>query len=187
MPRYELGAIYKIDGKDKKVYYVRLLTKDCYGVFAPLKGELNEETFSQTSYRIYFICNSFPVKRGIWEKVLPSLDKTDIRRWKRPEYLAKFANFNMKLFFEQCHVFHENGYLYKCESKEKFIKLVKSGMISHIFNRHENIPAFLMNYYEDYPNSYITNKIFIHTGTPEYQKEQLEILNELDFDTRNLL
>ena len=42
-------------------------------------------------------CNSFPVKRGIWEKVIPSPDKTDIKRWQRPD-LAHFANFN-RIFF----------------------------------------------------------------------------------------
>lgn len=187
MARYELGAIYKMNGKNGIVYYVRLLTKDCYGVFAPLQGGLNDETFSKTPYRLYFVCNSFPVKRGVWEKILPSLDKTDIKRWKRPDRLANFANFNRKLFLEQCLVYHEDGNLYKCESKEIFIKLVKSGMISNIFNRHENIPAFLMSYYEDYPNSYIIEKKFIHTGTSEYPKEQLEVLNELGFDTKELL
>ena len=44
-----------------------------------------------------------------------------------------------------------------------------------------------MSYYEDYPNSYIIEKKFIHTGASEYQKEQLEVLNELGFDTKELL
>ena len=72
MARYELGAIYKIDGKNKGTYYARLLTKDCYGVFAPLKGELNEETFSQTPYHLYLICNSFPEGNIIsaWTKAI---------------------------------------------------------------------------------------------------------------------
>ena len=109
MARYELGAIYKIDGKNKGTYYARLLTKDCYGVFAPLKGELNEETFSQTPYHLYLICNSFPVKRGIWEKVIPSPDKTDIKRWQRPD-LAHFANFNRIFFLNQC-IISQDGYL----------------------------------------------------------------------------
>lgn len=60
MARYELGAIYKIDDQNGEIYYLRLLTNDCYGVFAPLKGELNEETFAQTPYRLYFSCSSFP-------------------------------------------------------------------------------------------------------------------------------
>lgn len=184
MARYELGAIYKIDGKNKGTYYARLLTKDCYGVFAPLKGELNEETFSQTPYHLYLICNSFPVKRGIWEKVIPSPDKTDIKRWQRPD-LAHFANFNRIFFLNQC-IISQDGLIHEC-NKKNFINLVKTGMISHIFNRHENIPAFLMEYYEEYPKSYIINKKMIHTGTPEYQKEQLEVLDELGFDTKNLL
>ncbi|MFV0582885.1 MAG: hypothetical protein ACK5N4_12655 [Parabacteroides gordonii] len=187
MARYELGAIYKIDGQNGEIYYARLLTNDCYGIFAPFKDELNQEIFSQVPYRLYIICNSFPVKRGIWEKVMPSPDKTDTTRWKRPKYLANFGNFNRKLFIEQCRVYHEDGNLYKCESKKKFITLVKSGMIALIFNRHEIIPAYLMKIYENYPNSYIIDKEFIHSGTPEYQKEQLDVLKELGFDTNKLL
>ena len=72
MAKYELGAIYKINGRSGELYYVRLLTNDCYGVFSSLEGELNEETFAQTHYRLYFSCNSFPIKRGIWEKVVSS-------------------------------------------------------------------------------------------------------------------
>ena len=54
MARYELGAIYKIDGKNKGTYYARLLTKDCYGVFAPLKGELNEHSLKLLIISILF-------------------------------------------------------------------------------------------------------------------------------------
>ncbi len=185
MAKYELGAIYKIDGQNGAFYYARLLTNDYYGIFAPLEGELNEETFAQTHYRLFINCNSFPVKRGIWEKVMSSPDKTDIERWQCPQ-LANFDNFNRKLFLDQCRVFHKEK-LYKCESKETFITLVKSGMISLIFNRHEVIPNFLMEYYSDFPNSYIIDKKFIHSGTPEYQEEQLEVLRELGFDMENLL
>ena len=64
MAKYELGAIYKINGRNGELYYVRLLTNECYGVFSSLEGELNEETFAQTHYRLYFSCNSFPIKRG---------------------------------------------------------------------------------------------------------------------------
>ena len=60
-------------------------------------------------------------------------------------------------------------------------------MISFIFNRHEVIPAFLNTYYRYFPNSYIISKEFIHSGTPEYQKEQLEVLRELGFDIEKLL
>lgn len=136
MAKYELGAIYKINGRSGELYYVRLLTNDCYGVFSSLEGELNEETFAQTHYRLYFSCNSFPIKRGIWEKVVSSPNCTDIARWQRPQYLANFANFNMKLFLDQCRVFHEDGNLYQCESKEEFIRLVKSGKILFCFNTY---------------------------------------------------
>ncbi len=44
--KYELGAIYKINGRNGELYYVRLLTNECYGVFSSLEGELNEETFA---------------------------------------------------------------------------------------------------------------------------------------------
>lgn len=187
MARYELGAVYKIDGENGKIYYVRLLIGDCYGVFAPFKGALNEETFSKTPYRLHFVCNTFPVKRGIWEKVMPSPNKKDIKRWKCPDYLANFANFDRRMFLEGCRVFHEDGNLYKCESKDNFMNLVKSGMISHIFNKHENIPAFFERYYEDYPNSYIIEKEFLRSGTLEYQKEQFNVLKELGFDINDLL
>ena len=178
MAKYELGAIYKINRRSGELYYVRLLTNDCYGVFSSLEGELNEETFAQTHYRLYFSCNSFPIKRGIWEKVVSSPNCTDIARWQRPQYLANFANFNMKLFLDQCRVFHEDGNLYQCESKEEFIRLVKSGKILFCFNTYEIIPDFLMRYYKDFPNSYIVNKDFIHSGTLEYQKEQTNVLKE---------
>ena len=187
MAKYELGAIYKINGRSGELYHVRLLTNDCYGVFSSLEGELNEETFAQTHYRLYFSCNSFPIKRGIWEKVVSSPNCTDIARWQRPQYLANFANFNMKLFLDQCRVFHEDGNLYQCESKEEFIRLVKSGKILFCFNTYEIIPDFLMRYYKDFPNSYIVNKDFIHSGTLEYQKEQTNVLKELGFDIGNLL
>jgi len=48
MARYELGAIYEIDAGEKS-YYARLL----YGVFAPLSGEISEEAFENTPYRLY--------------------------------------------------------------------------------------------------------------------------------------
>ena len=54
-------------------------------------------------------------------------------------------------------------------------------------NTYEIIPDFLMRYYKDFPNSYIVNKDFIHSGTLEYQKEQTNVLKELGFDIGNLL
>lgn len=187
MARYELGAIYKIDDQNGEIYYFRLLTNDCYGVFAPLKGELNEETFAQTPYRLYFSCSSFPIKRGIWEKVIPSPNRADIKLWQRPQYLANFGNFNRKLFIEQCKVYYQDGNLGKCESKEKFIALVKSGMILHLFNKYEMVTNFLMRYYRDYPNSYILDKEFIHSGTTEYKKEQFDVLRELGLEIADSL
>lgn len=83
--------------------------------------------------------------------------------------------------------FHEDGNLYQCESKEEFIRLVKSGKILFCFNTYKIIPDFLMRYYKDFPNSYIVNKDFIHSGTLEYQKEQTNVLKELGFDIGNLL
>ena len=87
MARYEVGAIYKIDGKDI-TYYVRLLTGDVYGVFEPIDGEICEETFEHTGYRLYISTGSFAVKRGFWEKVVPSPDKKDTKRWRRPPHLV---------------------------------------------------------------------------------------------------
>lgn len=54
-------------------------------------------------------------------------------------------------------------------------------------NTYKIIPDFLMRYYKDFPNSYIVNKDFIHSGTLEYQKEQTNVLKELGFDIGNLL
>ena len=68
MAKYELGAIYKINGRSGELYYVRLLTNDCYGVFSSLEGELNEETFAQTHYRLYFSFNSFPLNEVYGKK-----------------------------------------------------------------------------------------------------------------------
>lgn len=71
--------------------------------------------------------------------------------------------------------------------KRSFIRLVKSGKILFCFNTYKIIPDFLMRYYKDFPNSYIVNKDFIHSGTLEYQKEQTNVLKELGFDIGNLL
>jgi hypothetical protein len=175
----ELGAAYQINANNEIVYYVRLLALDCYGVFAPFEGELCEDILSKIPYRLYFCCNSFPVKRGIWEKVLPSPDSKNIERWQGPD-LANYGNFNPELFLKQHCIFHK-GNTYKSE-KEHFINLVKLGMIENIFNRHENIPSFLMQYYEGWPNSYVLDKETLQIGTPEYQKRQLEALNEMGFE-----
>lgn len=183
MARYELGAVYQFTDSDEKKYYVRLLERDSYGVFAPFEGEVCEEVLSNTPYQLYVSCNSYAVKRGVWEKVLSSPNVKDTMRWKSPK-LANYANFDPVLSLEQHRVFFE-GNLYECDKKE-FIQLVKDGMIKNIFSRHEVIPSFLSNYYEEWPNSYILEKIHILSGTTEYQKEKLEVLNEMGFDTTNL-
>ena len=42
-----LGAIYEIDAGEKS-YYACLLNCDLYGIFAPLSGEVSEESFENT-------------------------------------------------------------------------------------------------------------------------------------------
>jgi hypothetical protein len=179
MARYEIGAVYKFADENEKVYYVRLLQDDSYGVFAPFDGEANEETFSQTPYQLYFVCNSFPVKRGIWEKVLSSPDIENVERWKAPD-MANYGNYNPVLFLEQHRVWH-NGDPYVCD-KNKFIATVKAGLIENIFNHHEIIPSFLRNYYDDWPRSYIMEEVHISSGTAEHQKAHRAALQELGFD-----
>ena len=183
MARYESGAVYKIKAGNGTVYYARLLEAGCYGVFAPFEGALCEDTLSKTPYRLYFSCNSFAVKRGIWEKILPSPDPKNAERWNGPD-LANYGNYNPELFLGQSRVFHK-GNPYKCD-KDLFINLVKSGMIELIFNRHETIPPFLMNYYNGWPESYILNKVHLQSGTPEHQKRKMEILTGMGFDMTGL-
>ncbi len=185
MARYELGAVYRItDEANGVTYYVRLLENNNYGAFAPFEGELCEETLSRTPYRLYLSCNTFPVKRAIWEKVLPSPGKTNRVHWQEPD-LANFANFDPASFIRQSKIFHK-GNLYYCE-KEKFIHLVKSGLIKNIFNTHEFIPAFLRDYYDGWPHSYITDEVYIYNGTSERQKEHINALHELGIDITKLL
>ena len=42
-----------------------------------------------------------------------------------------------------------------------------------------------MRYYDDFPNSYIVNTVFINSGAIEYQKEQIQALRELGFEMGN--
>lgn len=91
----------------------------------------------------------------------------------------------MKLFLDQHKVYLQDGNLCKCESIEKFITLVRFGMFLLNFNTHEFIPNFLMRYYDDFPNSYIVNTVFINSGTIEYQKEQIQALRKLGFEMGN--
>ena len=95
MTRYELGAIYEIDAGEKS-YYARLLNCDLYGVFAPLSGEISEESFENTPYRLYISTGSYAVKRGFWKKLFPSPDKTDIERWSRPLHLVVFTPWDIE-------------------------------------------------------------------------------------------
>src|SRR3712207_8632166 len=39
---------------------------------------------------------SFAVKRGFWEKILSSPDKTDVERWNRPLHLVRFTPWNIE-------------------------------------------------------------------------------------------
>jgi len=184
MARYELGAVYKINSDNGNVYYVRLLEDSNYGVFAPFEGELSEDTLSKIPYRLYLSCNTFAVKRGIWEKVLHSPNSKDIERWQEPQYLANYGNYNPQLFVEQHRVWHK-GNLYHYE-KDKFINLVKQGLIKKIFNRHEVIPSFLNNYYDGWVNSYILEKVYFENKTQEQKEPALKALREMGFDTTDL-
>ncbi len=180
MARYELGAVYEIKSDNGRVYYVRLLDNDSYGVFAPFNGELSESILLNTPYHLYFSCNTFAVKREIWKKVLSPSKSDETKYWKAPD-LANYGNFNPELFISQHRIYHL-GNTFECK-KEKFIELLKSGMIENIFNRYEIIPAFLDRYYDDWPNSYIMDKQILNIGTQEHIREKLEILKEIGFDT----
>lgn len=183
MARYELGAVYKIDSDNGRVYYVRLLVDSNYGVFAPFEGELCEDTLSKTPYRLYLSCNTFAIKRGIWEKVLSSPNSKDTKRWQEPD-LVNYANFNPELSVKQHRIWHK-GDLYECE-KDRFIELVRLGMIKIIFNRHENIPSFLESYYDGWVNSYVLDNVFFNNGTKEQREKDLRVLREMGFDTTDL-
>lgn len=183
MARYELGAVYKIEGGNK-TYYARLVGKDCYGIYAPFEENPSEQVSEKTPYRLYIVCNSFPVKRGILEKVLPSPAPKDTKRWQAPER-ANYANFNPALFLRQHRIFRQDGNIYEC-GKEHFIALVKAGMIEHIFNRHEHIPNFLERYCDGYPESYILEEAWLKSGTIEAQREKAAALKEMGFTVDEL-
>ena len=178
MARYEVGAVYKVDGKER-TYYVRLLANDVYGVFEPVNGEICGETFEHTAYRLYISTGSFAVKRGFWEKVISSPDKTDTKRWSRPPHLITFTPWDIEKTIERRNSFDQDGYT-EILSKEDYVACLKQGFISNIFPMYENIPAFLDRVYEDWPQSEIYSSV--SGGTPEHQKKQIAALKDLGFD-----
>ena len=182
MARYEVGAIYKIDGKER-TYYVRLLSNDVYGVFEPVDGEICEETFEHTAHRLYISTGSFAVKRGFWEKIIPSPDKKDSKRWSRPPHLITFTPWDIEKTIERRNSFDQDGNT-EILSKEDYIAYLKQGLISNIFPMYENIPAFLDRVYEDWPQSEIYSSV--SGGTPEHQKKQIAALKELGFDDEEI-
>ena len=130
MARYELGAIYKIDGGEKS-YYARLLTSDVYGVFEPVLGEICQATFENTPYRLYISTGSFAVKRGFWEKVIPSPDKTDAERWSGPSHLIGFAPWDIESSLERRNSFDRHGCT-EILNREEYITYLKLGYMSNI-------------------------------------------------------
>ena len=182
MARYEVGAVYKVDGKER-TYYVRLLANDVYGVFEPVNGEICEETFEHTAYRLYISTGSFAVKRGFWEKVISSPDKTDTKRWSRPPHLITFTPWDIEKTIERRNSLDQDGYT-EILSKEDYIACLKQGFISNILPMYENIPAFLDRVYEDWPQSEIYSSV--SGGTPEHQKKQIAALKDLGFDDEEI-
>lgn len=178
MARYELGAIYKIDGGEKS-YYARLLTSDVYGVFEPVLGEICQATFENTPYRLYISTGSFAVKRGFWEKIIPSPDKTDAERWSGPSHLIGFAPWDIESSLERRNSFDRHGCT-EILNREEYITYLKLGYMSNILPMYENIPKFLDIYYENWPQSYIYSSVL--GGTHEHEKKQISILKELGFD-----
>ena len=180
MARYELGAIYEIDAGEKS-YYARLLNCDLYGVFAPLSGEISEESFENTPYRLYISTGSYAVKRGIWRKLFPSPDKTDVERWSHPLHLVVFTPWDIEGALNRRTSFDKYGHTEILDEKT-YIQCLKQGFISIIQPMYEKIPQFLNNYYDDWPVSEIYNDVLISTGTTEHQQKQMNNLKRLGFD-----
>ncbi|KDE66631.1 hypothetical protein FUSO6_11525 [Fusobacterium necrophorum DAB] len=178
MARYELGAIYKIAGGEK-TYYARLLTDDVYGIFEPIFEEICQKTFENAAYRLYISTGSFAVKRGFWEKILSSPDKTDVERWSRPPHLVRFTTWDIEGALERCLSFDQYGHTEVLE-EEDYIAYLKQGFISIIQPMYENIPSFLNRVYENWPQSYICEDVL--NGTLEHQKRQISALKKIDFD-----
>lgn len=147
MARYELGTIYKINGKEN-IYFARLLTQDTYGIFEPIYGEICQENFLKTGYRLYITTGTFAVKRGFWGKILPSPDKSDYERWRRPAHLVNFAPWDIEGSLERCSSIDINGFTEILNEKE-YIEHLKHGFISNIFPMYEKIASFLDRNYEN--------------------------------------
>lgn len=180
MARYELGAIYEIDA-GKKSYYARLLNCDLYGIFEPVSGEISEEAFENTPYRLYISTGSYAVKRGIWRKLFPSPDKTDIERWSHPLHLVVFTPWDIEGALNRRTSFDKYGHTEIVDEKT-YIQCLKQGFISIIQPMYEKVPQFLNNYYDDWPASEIYSDVLIGTGTPEHQQKQMNNLKKLGFD-----
>ena len=180
MARYELGAIYEIDAGEKS-YYARLLNCDLYGVFAPLSGEISEEAFENTPYRLYISTGSYAVKRGFWKKLFPSPDKTDIERWSRPLHLVVFTPWDIEGALNRRTSFDKYGHTEILDEKT-YIQCLKQGFISIIQPMYEKIPQFLNNYYDDWPASEIYSDVLTGTGTAEHQQKQMSNLKKIGFD-----
>ncbi len=175
MARYEVGSIYKIETA-KNTYYIRLYEGHDHAVYAPITSEPTLETFENTPYIMYFSCNSFPIKRDIWKKII-SCKKTD---FKLPITLARFANFLMVDCFEQKQLGGLNDGIYV--SKGEFLEIIKRGEFENIFNAHESVELFLDKYYENYPLSYILDRDIIHLGNEETVRKNIAVLKENGFE-----
>ena len=180
MARYELGAIYKIDGGEG-TYYARLLTQDTYGIFEPFEGEISEEKFSKLGYRLYICTGSFAVKRGFWEKLIPSPDKTDTERWSRPPNLVNFLPWNIEESLESSVSLNRSGNTEVIDRKE-YIKYLKQGCISVIMPRYELIPNYLDRMYDNWPESAILQDLEFTNGTEEHRRKQIKALKKLGYD-----
>ena len=180
MARYELGAIYKIDGGER-TYYARLLTQDTYGIFEPFEGEISEEKFSKLGYRLYICTGSFAVKRGFWEKLIPSTDKMDTERWSRPLHLVNFLPWNIEESLESSVSLNRSGNTEVIDRKE-YIKYLKQGCISVIMPRYELIPNYLDRMYDNWPESAILQDLEFTNGTEEHRRKQIKALKKLGYD-----
>lgn len=180
MARYEPGAIYKIDGEER-TYYARLLTQDTYGIFEPFEGEISEEKFSKLGYRLYICTGSFAVKRGFWEKLIPSTDKMDTERWSRPLHLVNFLPWNIEESLESSVSLNRSGNTEVIDRKE-YIKYLKQGFISVIMPRYELIPNYLDRVYDNWPESAILQDLEFTNGTEEHRRKQIKALKKLGYD-----
>ncbi|UTC66590.1 MULTISPECIES: hypothetical protein [unclassified Treponema] len=180
MARYEIGAIYEIEAGEKS-YYARLLNCDVYGIFEPITGELSEKVFENTPYRLYISTGSYAVKRGFWEKLFPSPDKTDIERWACPEHLVVFTPWDIEGALSRLNSFDRYGHT-EILDKKTYIECLKQGSISIIQPMYEKIPQFLNNYYDDWPESEIYSDVLIGGGTEEHRQKQISNLKKMGFD-----